>query len=32
MSEFNVDIYSSGFVGVAADSPTKKTATGEIRY
>ena len=25
MSEFNVDIYSSGFVGVAADSPTKKT-------
>ncbi|TEW51616.1 flagellar protein FlaG [Psychromonas algicola] len=25
MSEFNVDIYSSGFVGVGADSPTKKT-------
>jgi len=34
MSEFNVDIYSSGFVGVGADSPTKKVeqiklATGQ---
>ena len=25
MSEFNVDIYSSGFVGVGTESPTKKT-------
>ena len=30
MSEFNVDIYSSGFVGVAADSPTKKTQQVKI--
>lgn len=30
MSEFNVDINSSGFVGVGADRPTKKTEQAKL--